>query len=86
MCVIWKKKLGGGHNCQNILICNTNYQQFLLYASSGSVGLISTTLQSLKNKLMRQLKEFINFIKYLHVETYCYIKEYKARGAEDPYG
>lgn len=63
-CVLFEKKNwgGGGHNCQNILICNTNYQQFLLYASSGSVGLISTTLQSLKNKLMRQLKEFINFI------------------------
>lgn len=55
-CVLFEKKnWGGGHNCQNILICNTNYQQFLLYASSGSVGLISTTLQSLKNKLMRQL-------------------------------
>lgn len=51
-CVLFEKKnWGGGHNCQNILICNTNYQQFLQYASSRSVGLYSLMSYLLRCKV-----------------------------------
>lgn len=53
-CVLFEKKIGGGgHNCQNILICNTNYQQFLQYASSRSVGLYSLMSYLLRCKVWK---------------------------------